>query len=47
MRAGFYDPALTIFDTVAKTGYIIFRGGYNNPFSVAIAKLVTKVQGFK
>ena len=46
MRAGFYDPALTIFDTVAKTGYIIFRGGYNNPFSLAISKLVSKVKGF-
>jgi hypothetical protein len=45
-RVGFYDPALTIFDTVAKTGYIIFRGGYNNPFSVAISKLVSKVKGF-
>jgi len=46
VRAGFYDPALTIFDTVAKTGYIIFKGGYNNPFAVAITKLVTKVKGF-
>jgi hypothetical protein len=46
VRAGFYDPQLTIFDKATKTGYIIFKGGYNNPFAVAITKLVVSVKGF-
>lgn len=46
VRAGFYDPQLTIFDKASKTGYIIFKGGYNNPFAVAVSKLVVSVKGF-
>jgi hypothetical protein len=47
VRAGFYDPKLTIFDTVNLTGYIIFRGGYNNPFTKAATTIITAIKGLK
>ena len=40
VTAGFFNPALTIFDTVTKGGRIFFEGGYNNPLS----KLKTSIQ---
>jgi hypothetical protein len=33
VTAGFFNPALTIFDNVTKGGRIFFEGGYNNPYS--------------
>jgi hypothetical protein len=40
VTAGFFNPALTIFDNVTKGGRIFFEGGYNNPTS----KLKTSIQ---
>jgi len=33
VTAGFFDPALTIFDNQTKGGRIFFKGGYNDPLS--------------
>ena len=34
VTAGFFNPALTIFDTATGGGRIFFQGGYNNPYSL-------------
>jgi len=40
VTAGFFNPALTIFDNVTKGGRIFFEGGYNNPYS----KIKTQIE---
>ena len=40
VTAGFFNPALCIFDTVTLGGRIFFEGGYNDP----ISKLKTTIQ---
>ena len=40
VTAGFFNPALTIFDNVTKGGRIFFQGGYNNPYS----KIKTQIE---
>jgi hypothetical protein len=38
--AGFFDPALTVFDQATMSGRVFFDGGYNNPYS----KTLTRIQ---
>jgi len=38
--AGFFDPALTVFDQSTMSGRVFFDGGYNNPYS----KTLTSIQ---
>ena len=40
VTAGYFDPALTVFDQSTMGGRVFFDGGYNDP----VAKTVTKVQ---
>jgi hypothetical protein len=35
VRAGFFNPVLTVFDTVTKGGYVFLEGAYNNPYARA------------
>ena len=37
--AGFFDPALTVFDQSTMSGRVFFDGGYNNPFAKALTKI--------
>jgi hypothetical protein len=45
VTAGFFDPALTIFDTATHEGRIFFQGGYNNPYSTLKTKIALALQG--
>jgi hypothetical protein len=45
VTAGYFDPALTIFDTATHEGRIFFQGAYNDPYSTLKTKIVLLVQG--
>jgi len=46
VTAGFYNPALTTFNNVTKTGRIFFEGGYNSAFYKWQAALKINVSNF-
>ena len=37
--AGYFDPALTVFDQLTMSGRVFFDGGYNNPFAKALTNI--------
>ena len=45
VTAGFFNPALTIFDNVTKGGRIFFEGGYNNPYSKVKTQIELLLKG--
>jgi hypothetical protein len=45
VTAGFFDPALTVFDTATHEGRIFFQGAYNDPYSTLKTKIALYVQG--
>jgi len=45
VTAGFFNPALTIFDNVTKGGRIFFQGGYNNPYSKIKTQIELSLKG--
>jgi hypothetical protein len=42
VRAGYWNPFLTIFDPETKGGYIFFQGAYNNPYAHFVASVINK-----
>ena len=46
VRAGFINPALTIYNATTKGGLIIFDGGYNNIYSKAASRIVVNLKNF-
>jgi hypothetical protein len=44
VTAGYFDPALTIFDTATHEGRIYFQGGYNDPYSTLKTTIALAVQ---
>jgi hypothetical protein len=45
VTAGFFNPALTIFDNTNKGGRIFFQGGYNNPYSLTKTTIELRLKG--
>jgi len=45
VTAGFFNPALTIFDNTTKGGRIFFQGGYNNPYSLTKTTIELALKG--
>jgi hypothetical protein len=45
VRAGFYNPALCLFNNVTKGGAIFFEGGYNNAYAKAITSIKISLKG--
>lgn len=39
VTAGFFDPALTVFDQATMSGRVFFDGGYNNPNSKTLTSI--------
>lgn len=45
VTAGYFDPALTIFDTATREGRIFFQGAYKDPYSTLKTKIALYVKG--
>jgi hypothetical protein len=45
VTGGFFNAALTIFDTATKGGRIFFEGGYNNPYSKVKTQIELALKG--
>jgi len=45
VTAGFFNSALTIFDSVTHGGRIFFEGGYNDPYSLLQTKIQLALKG--
>ena len=46
VNAGFYNAALSVFNNVTKSGRIYFDGGYNNPYFLWKAKVLSGISTF-
>lgn len=45
VTAGYFNPALTIFDTATHEGRIFFEGAYNDPYSTLKTKVALALKG--
>lgn len=45
VRAGFFNPVLTVFDKATKGGYVFLEGAYNNPYARAAVGALGKLLG--
>jgi hypothetical protein len=46
VRAGFLNPALTIYNSATQGGRIFFQGGYNNPYAATVSRVTVNLKHF-